>query len=430
MTSLLEQAARKVGVKGLLSGLTPGEQEALLYDWRLWARPSQLPPPGDWLTWLIMTGRGWGKTRVGAETVRTWIEGGEASRIALVGRTPADVRDTMVEGESGILACCPPRQRPVYEPTKRKLTWQNGATALTFTSYEPDQLRGPQFERIWWDELQSFQYLRETWNNGQLALRLGKPRQIITMTPRPVGVLKEIIANSTTVLTRGTTYENRANLSPAFYDQIVSRYEGTTLGQAEIYGLLLEDVPGALWTRSLLDRTRVPAVPDGVSLVRVFVGVDPPGGVTECGIVCAGRGSDGHFYVLADRSRKATPDAWAGAVIDCYEEYSADRVVAERNFGGDMVESTIRQAAKSRGRYVSFKPANASRGKTIRAQPVVAMYEQGRVHHVGSFPDLEDEQCLWVDGETRESPNRLDALVWAVTELMPSTEKRVTFLEG
>ena len=354
------------------------------YAWGAVARPSQLPPPGDWLTWLIMTGRGWGKTRTGAETCRMWVAEG-CRRLALVGRTPADVRDTMVEGESGILAVSPPDDRPIYEPTKRKITWPNGAEALTFTSYEPDQLRGPQFERIWWDELQAFQYARETWNNGQLALRLGRPRQIITMTPRPIGLIKEIIASPDTAITRGTTYENRQNLAPEFFRQVIARYVGTSLARQEIHGELLDELPGALWQRGVIRQK------DAVNIQRIVVGVDPATtsqeDSDETGIIVFGvdNHAPSYGYVMGDYSLRAKPDEWARKVVQMYHQHHANYVVAESNQGGEMVSQVIHTVDQN----VPVKLVHATTGKHTRAEPVSALYEQGRVFHVRAFTELE-----------------------------------------
>ena len=409
--SLIEQAVKKAGT-GVLAGMSQQDQYHLLYDWASWARPEQLPPPGDWLTWLVQAGRGWGKSRTGAEWIRGRVETQGARRIALVGRTPSDVRDTMVEGESGLLACCPDNNRPSYKASIRRLTWPNGAMALTFTSYEPDQLRGPQFDSIWWDELAAYQYLRETWENGQLALRLGPhPRQIVTTTPRPLALLKEIIKASSTHVTRGTTYDNLVNLAPNFRAQILARYAGTTRGQQEIMGELLDDLPGALWHRSSI------VYREAAELQRICVAIDPA--VTsseeadETGIIVCGVDTRGFGAVLGDHSLRGTPDQWGRKAVWAYQQYNANLIVAEANNGGEMIQHVIRTVDPT----VPVKLVHATVGKHTRAEPVAALYEQGKMYHVRPFPDLEDQLCTWLP-EDSQSPDRMDAMVWAFTELM------------
>lgn len=397
-----------------------------MWDWQAWARPNQLAPSGSWLTWLVLAGRGFGKTRCGSEWVRsiacgkTPLAAGTHHRIAIVAETAADARDVLVEGDSGILSVHPPDFRPLYEPSKRRLTWPNGAVATLYNAVEPDQLRGPQHDAGFCDELAKWRYARETWDQLQFGLRLGNdPRQIITTTPRPIPVLKEIMASETTVTTRGSTYDNASNLADAFIKQVISKYEGTRLGRQELNAEVLDDLPGALWNRTELDLHRVKAAPD---MVRIVVAVDPSGTGGESddgdsiGIVVAGKGVDGRAYVLADRSCKLSPDGWGRRSVAAYHEYSADRILAERNFGGAMVEHVIRTVDKS----VSYKEVTASRGKVARAEPVAALYEQGRVSHVGAFNEVEDQLCLMEpNGYAGEgSPDRADALVWAITELM------------
>lgn len=397
----------------VLASLTDVEREALFYDWRFWARPEQLYPEGDWTFWVLMGGRGAGKTRVGAETVRHWHN--DNGRIALVAQTKADGRDVMIEGESGLLAVSPKGERPEYEPTKRRLTWPNGAIATLYSGDEPDQLRGPAHDKAWVDELSKFKYPQAAWDNLMLGLRLGvRPRACVTMTPRPIPLVKELIADKRTHLTRETTFENLDNLAPTFREEVLIRYEGTRLGRQELLAEILDEVEGALWTHALIEKHRVTNHPD---LHRIVVGVDPPGSVegAEAGIVAAGavrKGDRLHFYVLDDRSLRASPEGWATESVSLYRTRKADRVLGERNFGGDMVESTIRNVDPD----VSYRPVTASRGKQVRAEPVAALYEQGRVHHVGTFAALEDEMTSWVPGA--QSPNRMDALVWALTELM------------
>lgn len=419
-----------------LASLSDQEIADLEFDWTFWARPNQLEPPGDWwITWLILAGRGWGKTRVGAETVRDWMCGptpigrGRYGRLALVAETAADARDVMVEGESGILSVHARDFRPMYEPSKRRLTWPNGAIATLYNAVEPDQLRGPQHDCAWGDELAKWMYARETWDMLQFGLRLGdRPRQIITTTPRPIAVLKEIIASPTTVPTIGSTLENRANLAPPFLKQIITRYEGTRLGRQELNAEILDDNPNALWTRGLIEANRVK--PENVPpLKRIAVAIDPSGSnglddeATEIGIVAAGRGIDNVLYVMVDKTTAESPAGWGKTSVDLYDELGADRIVAETNFGGAMVEHVIRTVDPR----VAFKQVTASRGKWIRAEPVAALFEQGRAKFVGSFPQLEDELCgFGPDGKADgKSPNRLDALVWAAADLMLADEEDV-----
>jgi len=396
-------------------GLSEDKLEALKYDWPFWAREKQLAPAGDWTTWLVMAGRGYGKTKLGAEFVRGEKDAGRAKRIALIGRTAADVRDVMVEGESGILACSPPWDRPKYEPSKRRLTWPNGTVATTYSAKEPDLLRGPQHDLVWADEMAAWEY-RDAWTNAQLGLRIGeRPRAIVTTTPRPIKAIRELLADPNTVTTRGSTYDNRANLAPAFFDQIIKRYEGTRTGRQELYAELLEEAEGALWKRSELEEGRVKAPPE---FIRVVVAIDPA--VTsneesdETGIVVAGLGTDRHGYLLRDLSGRYTPDEWARIASQAHHEHKGDRIIAEVNNGGEMVEFTLRTVDKK----LPYLAVHASRGKRTRAEPVGALYEQGRIHHVGAFDDLEDQLCCWEPNGGMPSPDRLDALVWAMTELM------------
>lgn len=400
-----------------LNDLTDAQAAALLYDWDVWARDKQKEPVGNWRTWLILGGRGMGKTKTGAETVRRRVETARAKRIALVGRTVADVRDVMVEGESGILACSPPWQKPTYEPSKRRLTWPNGAIATTYSADTPDLLRGPQHDFAWCDELAAWPY-DDTWDNLMFGLRLGiNPQCMVTTTPRPRTLLIALSKASTTHVTIGSTYENRANLAPAFFEEIIKRYEGTRLGRQELLAEILEDIEGALWKRGLIEETRVYAPPE---LCRVVVAIDPA--VTaeetsaETGIVVAGLGTDGHGYVLADYSMRASPNEWGQRAISAYHVHHADRIIGEVNNGGDLIEAVLRGIDKR----IPYTAVRATRGKQLRAEPVAALYERGMVHHVACFPELEDQMCGWEPGQT--SPDRLDSLVWACTELMVTTE--------
>lgn len=376
--------------------------------------------------WLLLSGRGFGKTRVGAEWVIDRAKHGPYFPIALVGQTKADVRDTMIEvGESSVLKISPPWFRPVYEPSKRRLTWPNGMIATVFSGDEPDQLRGPQHGSAWIDELAKFKYPKDTWDNLVLGLRLGgNPQAVVTTTPRPIPIIKELVADSSTHVTIGSTYENIANLSPVFIREVVKRYEGTRLGQQELYGALMLDTPGALWTRDVLEATRTKKAPD---LIRIVVAVDPGASTSEgannTGIIANGLDANRHGYVLADATCKAKPAAWGEKVVRLYDFLNADCVVAEVNQGGDMVAHVVRTAAKAlfdQGERntpeINVKTVRASRGKYTRAEPISALYDQKRVHHVGLFAELEDELCTWVPGE--DSPDRLDANVWGLTELM------------
>ena len=408
-TSAIHQAIAKVGADAFLESFSATEMAELAYNWPVWARPSQLAPEGDWTTWLVVAGRGFGKTRAGAEWIRSRVDAGLDSWIALVGRTPADARDVMIEGESGILAVFPPHQKPTYEPSKRRITFHNGSVATVYSSENPEQLRGPQHSASWCDELGTFKSA-DAWNNLQLGLRLGNPRQIVTTTPRPISTIRQLIKDENVAITNGTTYENRANLAPAFFRQIIRRYEGTRLGQQELMGLLLEDVPGALWQRRLISYRDAP------DMVRVVVGVDPSVGdtneIAECGIVAVGEGIDGNYYVLDDHSLRASPNKWAERVVEAWHQRPTDRIVAEVNQGGALVELTLRTVNPN----IPYKPVRASTGKQARAEPVSALYEQGRVFHVRPFEELEDQMVSWVPGEG-DSPDRIDALVWAFHDL-------------
>jgi len=414
----------------LIAELSPKQAQALLQDWAFWARPEQLPPEGRWRVWLLLAGRGFGKTRTGAELISARIKSGAARRVALVGATAADARNVMVEGESGLLNIADPAHRPRWEPSKRRLTWPNGAIATTYSAEEPERLRGPQHDFAWCDELAAWRYPDETWAMLMFGLRLGQdPRVVVTTTPRPTRLVRALLADPSVAVTRGTTYDNRANLPPAFIQQIIRRYEGTRLGRQELEAELLDDVPGALWTREMIERGRAgrDAHPD---LARIVVAVDPAAtsgeNSDETGIVVVGLDGSGHGWVLADLSGRYMPADWARRAIAAYREHRADRVVAEVNQGGEMVEATLRMIDPD----VPFTAVRASRGKITRAEPAAALYEQGRVHHLGAFPQLEDQMCAFVaDPGSRygagfdrnkagTSPDRVDALVWALSALL------------
>lgn len=354
-------------------------------------------------------------TRSGAEWIRERVESGIAKRIYLVGATAADVRDVMIEGESGLMAISSPWCRPRYEPSKRRVTWPNGAIGTTFSAEEPDRLRGPQADTAWGDEFAAWKY-PDAWDQLRFGLRLGgDPRAVITTTPRPTAEVRTLMADPTTAVTRGTTYENRGNLAAAFFAAVVKKYEGTRLGRQELDGAVLEDNPGALWTQSRIEALRVRKAPE---FRRIVVAIDPA--VTsnaksdETGIVVAGLGTDGHTYVLEDGSGKYTPDGWARFAVNRFKEWKADRVVAEVNNGGDLVETVIRSVDA----HVPYRAVHAARGKQTRAEPIAALYEQGKVHHVGGFPALEDQMTTWDPATGEKSPDRIDALVWALSDLI------------
>lgn len=398
----------------LVETFSDAEADALLRDWHVWARPEQLAPPGQWRIWLILAGRGWGKTKTGAEDVAAYGMAHPDSRIAIVAPTYADARDTCVEGESGLLSALPAEAMAVWNRSLGELLLNNGTRYKLFSGDQPDRLRGPQHHRAWCDELAAWPY-EETFHMLMLGLRLGtEPRCIVTTTPRPTKLIKELISRVgvDVVKSGGSTYENAANLAPGFLQTVTQRYHQTRMGRQELFAEILEDNPGALWTRALIEDSRVSAGPE---MVRVVVGVDPA--VTaeedsaETGIVTCGLGADEQYYVLDDRSLRATPHVWASHAVAAYRAHRADRIIGEVNNGGLMVEEVLRHVDPE----VSYKEVRATRGKQLRAEPIAALYEQGRVHHVGAFPALEDQCCEWVPGET--SPDRLDALVWALTEL-------------
>ena len=385
-----------------------------------------MPPSGEWRTWLILAGRGWGKTRTGSEWVLDRIEDG-AKRVALVGPTAADARDVMVEGESGILACAPEDMGVLYEPSKRRLSFpKHGAICTTYSADEPDRLRGPQHDAAWCDELAAWRY-PSAWDQLQFGLRLGDdPRCIVTTTPRPTKEIRDLVASASTMVTTGSTFENRANLAAAFIDRIVSKYEGTRLGRQELYAEILDDVPGALWSRAMLDAAVQNCPSPLPDTQRMVVAIDPA--VTsgedsdETGIVVAGR-TGTQAFVVADYTCRLSPDGWARRAVEAYHEHKADRIVAEANQGGDMVRTVLRTVDPG----VPVKLVHATRGKRVRAEPVAALYEQGRVFHTQVFAALEDQLVTWTPDSPR-SPDRLDALVWALTDLdlaRPATVRTV-----
>jgi phage terminase large subunit-like protein len=424
--------------EAIYHSLTPAQATEFLYRWDFWARPNQRLPTGDsWNKWLLLAGRGFGKTRTGAEAIRTLVGQGY-SIVHLVGATAAAVRDVMIEHpESGLMRCFPSYQRPSYEPSKREITFHTGAVAKCFSAEEPERLRGPACQAFWADELAAWERLQDTWDMLSLGFRVkGKPlRGIISTTPKPLRLIKYLRDDPNTIVTRGSTYENRKNLAPGFFDTIIRRYEGTRLGRQELMGEVLEDFPGALWTHALIDqyRRKLSEVP---TLVRVVVAIDPA--VTanedsdETGIGCVGLDSAGHCYVLEDASMRGSPKEWAWAASKLFLKWECDRIVAETNNGGDLVEANLRSVHPD----FPYRKLTATRGKIVRAEPAAGLYEQGRVHHVGVFEKLEDQMCEYVPGiveqtathkedgkvqvKRMKSPDRMDWLVWALYDLVIS----------
>ncbi len=422
--------------RAFLDSLSANALASMPWLWEVWANPlHQRAPRGDWTTWVILGGRGAGKTRAGAEWIRSRVEGatpltgGVARRVALVGETLEQARGVMVEGDSGLLASSPPDRRPKLIASQHKLVWPNGAEAFLHSATSYEGLRGPQFDTAWSDELAKWRHGGEAWDMLQFTLRLGNdPRQLVTTTPKDVPVLLEILGEPGTVVSHAGTEANRINLAPGFIERLQARYGGTRMGRQELDGELIRDVEGALWTRAMIDDGRQPA-PESFS--RIVVAVDPPASsgakADECGIVVAGVVAEGpprgwRAWVLADWScRGLSPKGWAERAVAAYDEFRADRLVAETNQGGNMVEEVVRTVAP----HIAFTGVNARLGKRARAEPVAALYEQGRVHHAEPFAELEDQMCSFVAGKG-PSPDRLDALVWALTELIiaaPATKE-------
>jgi phage terminase large subunit-like protein len=414
-----------------IAALSDDEAEANLHDWAFWARPNQLEPTErPWVNWLVLAGRGFGKTRVGAEQVRKWVK--EFPIVNLIGATAADVRDVMVQGigaGSSIMEVCRKDERPVYEKSNRRLVWPNGAVSLLFSAEE--RLRGPQCHKGWCDDVAAWKYPSEVWEQFEFGLRLGSnPQVVVTTTPKPTKLIKELVANPATIVTRGSSYENKLNLAKNFFDSIIRKYEGTRLGRQELMAELLDDRPGALWSLKVIDADRVRECPP---LWRIVVGTDPA--VTsgddsaEWGILVVGTGPSPngrdwppHFYVIDDLSRKLSPNEAAQLVVHGYQAHKADRIVAEVNNGGDLVEAVLRNVDHN----FAYKAVHASRGKLTRAEPIAALYEQHRVHHVGAFGVLEDQMCDYVP-QVSKSPDRMDALVWALTELTSDSEEELIY---
>jgi phage terminase large subunit-like protein len=412
-----------------LAAMPDDERRVFEWYWALWAREEQMPPAGEWRTWLIMAGRGFGKTRAGSEWIRAQADFDPGARIALVAASLGEARAVMVEGEAGLLAVCPPRRRPVYEPSLRRLSWPNGAQATLYSAGEPESLRGPQHSHAWCDEIAKWDNAgsraASAWDNLLLGLRVGtRPRIVATTTPRAVPLMRRLLAETAddVVMTKGRTEDNMHNLPDRYIRDVRRSFGRSLLGRQELDGELIEDVPGALWTRAMIEDCREAA--SSAEARRVVVAVDPPisSGGDACGIVVVALGVDGIGRVLHDGSLvKPSPERWARKVAKLAEAWNADRVVAEANQGGEMVSSVLRAT----GHDLPLKLVHASRGKVARAEPVAALYEAGRVRHVGVFAALEDEMCGLILGGGYQgpgrSPDRADALVWAFTELMLGT---------
>jgi len=421
--SLRAQVARWPQAKqdGWFKSLTRREAERLKWDWRFWGRTKQFFPEGDVFGFLIRAGRGSGKSRAGAEWVIERAKAGY-SPIALIGQSKADVRDTMIEVSQGsILKRSPPWFYPLYEPSKRRLTWPNGSIAVVYSGDEPDQLRGPQHATAWIDEVSKFQYLQQTWDNMELGLRLSdKPQVMITTTPRPLNLLRKLSEDNSIYEVVASSFENRANLSERFMERILDKYGDTALGEQELYGQLLEQAAGALWQRTaMIENLRVKEAPP---LARVVVAIDPATTSKttsdETGIVVCGLGTDGQGYCLADVSGRYSPQGWASKAVTAFYSWNGDRILGESNQGGEMIESIINQVDPN----IKVKLIHASTSKRARAEPVSGLAEQGRIHHVGLFDTLEDELCNWSPG-SGPSPNHLDAYVWSFIELFKLQEK-------
>ncbi|MDD7973435.1 DNA-packaging protein [Roseinatronobacter alkalisoli] len=430
MLSLSEPERHKV-----LATLTESQAAELLYDWNFWGRPNQQLPAGDWFVWMILAGRGWGKTRTAVENISRLLRGptpltapkGAPAMMSFIADNPFDMRQYSIEGLSGFAHVGPPEWRPIHEPSKRTLTWPNGCKALLFSAEDPEALRGASGSFFWWDELAKSRYARAGWDNLMFGMREGNPRGIVTTTPRPIPLMRELVDSPSTHVTKGSTWDNKLNLSGRYFETVIKPRMGTRLGKQEIDGQLLDDVQGALWGYDVIDAARITyeKVP---GLQRIVVAVDPSGGGDDIGIVVAGEGFDGTLYVLFDATCNLSPGGWARRVNEMYTHFGADRIVAERNFGGDMVESNIRSVDP----LLPVTMVTASRGKVVRAEPVAALYEQGRVKHAGHFDELEAQMYhMTTHGFIGEgSPDRVDALVWAMTELALTKPERDRGVSG
>ena len=405
----------------LVAQLSESEKTAIAFEWSFWARDDQRLPEGDWIYWLILAGRGAGKTRAGAEAIRTWVR--DFPIVNLIGPTHDDVRDVMVQGESGLLKTCRREERPIYRRSRARLDWPNGAVSrCLFSAEEPDRLRGKQHMKLWCDELAAWRE-PEAFEQALLGLRLGvKPQAVITTTPRPSRLIKQLSRDRDAKVMRATTFANTYALAPGFIRRITARYEGQAIGRQELFAEILEETPGALWSRELLQRQRVAVEAAPEDYAEIVVAVDPPAKsgakADECGIVVAAKHSAGHVYALADLSSQGeTPGQWSARVVRAFRGFKANRIVAEANNGGDMVKDVLRRDEAN----LPVKLVHATRGKYLRAEPVAAAYERGLVHHVGVFEKLEAQLCALTpdfDRSTSGSPDRADALVWAVTDLL------------
>lgn len=431
----------------IIEDLAEDQAKALEYDWEFWSRPDQQEPEafasGVATVWFVRAGRGFGKTRTGAETLRKRVRAGLTRRSGIIAPTAGDARDILIEGETGILSVCPPWERPHYEPSKRRITWQNGAVTHVYSADEPDRLRGPQHDFLWGDEPASWRFGEEAWDNAEFGLRLGRrPQALLTGTPKPLPWLKKLWGDPETVITTGSSYRNIANLAETFIRRILKKYEGSRLGLQELWARVLEDVEGALWSLRQIDSMRFKPDPErGLwlpDLDRIVVGVDPAASsgpdADFHGIIVAGRDGSketGTGYVLDDFTLQGAPHEWATAVGEAFDKWQADKIVAEKNQGGDMVKTVITSVRPDLARHVVL--VHASRGKKTRAEPIAALYgdpqnpgtwKGGRIRHLPGLTLLETQQSEWVPGEDDDSPDRVDALVWALTDLFGSTGKR------
>lgn len=422
MTSLAYEASKNPHI---LEGFSEADLLKLEYDWGFWARPDQIEPiefvEQEYLAWLILAGRGWGKSKTGAETTNNRVKNGTASRIGLIAPSAADARDVMVEGPSGIVTISPPWFKAKFEPSKRRVIWPNGATATIYSAEDPDQLRGPQHDWIWMDELAAWPHLtmQEVFDNAMFGLRQGRAQYMVTTTPRPIELVRNLVKRDSVYVTKGSTYDNLHNLSTSFREQVVTQYEGTRLGRQELNAEILDDNPDALWTIAMIEDNRIKPT-EVPPLKRIGIAVDPMGSRKghEIGIVAGGIAYDGQGYLLRDASASGVkPAEWGKIVCDLYHELEADFVVMENNFGGDMVANVIINIDPT----IPIKEVRASRGKTVRAEPVSMLYERGVIHHAGMFSKLEDQLTTYLPEEGAN--DRLDANVWLWTYLRPARVK-------
>ncbi len=414
----LDGDASPEDVGAVVKGFSDAEIEALLYHWPNWARPEQLMPPGDWRTWILLGGRGSGKTRPGAEAIRQIMTDYPGIRVALIGPTSSDCRDVMIEGESGLLNCFPPEERPYYRPSRRLIQCRNGSVGFTYSAEEPERLRGPQHGAAWLDEIGTYPDLKTLWDLMVPGIRLGTfTRRIATTTPRPLPFLHELLKDPTSRVSRMRTKDNAANLPKETIEELYRIYGGTRIGRQELDGELLEEAEGALWTHARIDSLRIR--PDQMpALFRIVIPIDPSTtsgpDADACGMVPFGVGVNGHGYVLDDVTAVLSPDDWISRAVAQYDKWDADRIIGEANNGGDLIETLLRTKRKN----ISYEKVHASKGKITRAEPVAALYEQGKIHHVGAnLKALEDEMCNYVPGLSK-SPNRMDSLVWGASYLM------------